>query len=45
MIAIYGDDVLGCYLTEDEELYLGSRKGDEVLEDIEECLNLDLDWL
>ena len=45
MISIYGDDVLGCYLTEDEELYLGSRKGDEVLEDIEECLNLDLDWL
>lgn len=28
-----------------KELYLGSQKGDEILENIEECLNLDLDWL
>lgn len=45
IIAIYGDDILGCYLAEEEELYLGSQKGDEVLENIEECLDLDLDWL
>ena len=45
MLSIYGNDVLGCYLKEDEELYLGSQKGDEVLENIEEALNLDLDWL
>lgn len=45
MLSIYGDDILGCYLKEDEELYLGSQKGDIVLEKIEECLELDLDWL
>ena len=45
MLSIYGDDILGCYLVEDEELYLGSQKGDDVLENIDECLNLDLDWL
>lgn len=45
MLSVYGDDILGCYLEEDEELYLGSQKGDEVLENIEECLELDLDWL
>ena len=45
MLSVYGKDVLGCYLKEDEELYLGSQKGDEVLENIEKCLELDLDWL
>lgn len=45
MLSIYGDDILGCYLVENEELYLGSQKGDDVLENIDECLNLDLDWL
>lgn len=45
MLSIHGDDILGCYLKEDEELYLGSQKGDAVLENLDECLNLDLDWL
>lgn len=45
IISIYGQDVLGCYVNEDEELFLGSQKGDEVLENIEEGLGLDLDWL
>ena len=45
MLSIYGDDILGCYLKEDEELYLASPKGDMALELIEECLKLDLDWL
>lgn len=45
MLSIYGDDIIGCYLKEDEELYLASPKGDMALELIEECLKLDLDWL
>lgn len=45
MLSVYGDDILGCYLKEYEELYLASQKGDDVLENIEECLHLDLDWL
>lgn len=45
MLSVYGEDVLWCYLKENEELYLGSQKGDEVLENIEKCLELDLDWL
>ena len=45
MLSVYGDNILGCYLKEDEELYLGSQKGDEILENIEEYLKLDLDWL
>ena len=30
---------------EDEELYVGTRFGDDVLNDLEEELNVDLDWL
>lgn len=45
MLSVYGDDILGCYLKEDEELYLGSKKGDEILKNIDEYLKLDLDWL
>lgn len=45
MLSVYGEDILGCYLKEDEELYLGSQKGDAILENIDECLGLDLDWL
>lgn len=45
MMSIYADDILGCYLKEDEELYLGSQKGDSALENIDECLELDIDWL
>lgn len=45
MLSVYGDDILGCYLREDEELFLGTPKEDLVLENIEESLKLDLDWL
>lgn len=45
MLAIYADNVLGCYLKDDEELYLGSYEGDSVIKEIEEDLGFDMDWL
>ncbi len=44
VIPVYAKDILGCYLVEDEELYLGAMT-DEMLEKYEELLGLDLDWL
>ena len=45
IVSVYGDGILGSYFKEDGELYLGTRNGDEVLEELEEELGLDLDWL
>lgn len=45
VVSIYSNDILGCYVKDDEELYLGTQKDDEILEDCEEKLNIDLDWL
>lgn len=45
VIPVLGKDVLGCYLSSNEELYLGTTKDDVVLEDYEKRLGLDLDWL
>lgn len=45
VIPVVGKGVLGCYLASDEELYLGTLNGDEVLEEYEELLNIDLNWL
>lgn len=45
VIPVLGNDILGCYLVSDEELYLGTKASDNVLEEYEELLNLDLDWL
>lgn len=44
VIPVFGKDILGCYLVDDEELYLGAMT-DEILEKYEELLGLDLDWL
>lgn len=44
IITLKCNDVLGCYLREDEELYLGAMK-DETIENLEYELNLDFDWL
>lgn len=44
IIPIYGNGVLGCYLVDDEELYLGAKE-DDILEKYEEVFGLDLDWL
>lgn len=45
MLSLYGNKILGCFLKEDEELYLGSNEGDIVIEEIEENFGLDMDWL
>lgn len=44
IIAFKHNKVLGCYLQEDEELYLGARE-DEILEKLENELKFDFDWL
>ncbi len=44
-ISVCGENVLGSYFMEDEELYLATRCGDEVLNNLEEELKIDLDWL
>lgn len=44
IIPIIGKGVLGCYLVDDEELYLGAMN-DETLEKYEKILGIDLDWL
>lgn len=38
------NEILGCYLREDEELYLGAQE-DELLENLEKELKMDFDWL
>lgn len=43
--SIYSGEILGCYAKLDEELYLGTWKGDEVLEQCEKKIKLDFDWL
>ncbi len=45
IISIYSEEILGCYAKLDGILYLGTQKGDEILEACEEKFNLDLDWL
>jgi len=42
--AIYHGTVLGCYVREDEDLYLAAKE-DEDLDRLEEALGLDFDWL
>lgn len=44
MTAIYRENVLGCYLREDEELYLAAKE-DADLDRLEEILDLEFDWL
>lgn len=41
---IYRENILGCYLREDEELYLAAKE-DADLDRLEEILGLDFDWL
>ena len=43
VIPVLGNGILGCYLVSDEELYLGTIIGDEVLEKYDQIF--DLDWL
>lgn len=42
--AIYHGNVIGCYLREDEELYLAAKE-DADLDRLEKILGLDFDWL
>lgn len=44
VITVTGHEILGCYLLDSEELYLGAMT-DEILEEYEELLEIDLDWL
>lgn len=45
VVSIYSNDILGCYVKDDEELYLGTQKDDETLEKCIKKLNIDFDWL
>lgn len=45
IVSVYSRDILGCYVKDNEDLYLGTQKDDEILEECEEKLNLDFDWL
>jgi len=42
--AIYHETVLGCYVREDEDLYLAAKE-DADLDRLGETLGLDFDWL
>lgn len=44
IIACKYNRILGCYLREDEELYLGTQD-DELLENLEKELEMDFNWL
>lgn len=44
IIACKYNEILGCYLREEEELYLGAQE-DELLESLEKELEMDFDWL
>lgn len=44
VIPVVGKGVLGCYMVETEELYLGA-KNDEILEKYDEIFGDELDWL
>lgn len=45
IIPVIGEGILGCYFTYSEELYLGTKDGDDVLRKYEKSLGLDLDWI
>lgn len=45
VVAIYSNEILGCYVKDNEELYLGTQKDDEIINKCEEELGLDFDWL
>lgn len=44
IFTLHRKDVLGCYLRDDEEFYVASKE-DENLEDLENILNIQLDWI
>lgn len=44
IIPVYGKGILGCYVVDSEILYLGT-KTDETMEEYEEILEMDFDWL
>ena len=44
IIPVYGKGILGCYVVDSEILYLGT-KTDETMEEYEEILEMEFDWL
>ena len=44
IIPVFGKGILGCYIVDAEKLYLGTVE-DEVMEEYEELLELDFDYL